>query len=126
MNQRTTVLILAILLMSYFPSLGYDSETESDETNFLDQNYKRTEISLNPNTMHSLSLVSSYFESEETRNLRADTPIGIFTEIGLIPSVLMKSELTSPRSDLLLILIDEETGLWDASCLLYTSPSPRD
>ena len=46
MNQRTTVLILAILLMSYFPSLEYDSETEYDEMNFLDQNYKRTEISL--------------------------------------------------------------------------------
>jgi uncharacterized membrane protein len=114
MNQRTTVLIIAILLISYLPSLEHDSETEYDEMNFLDQNYKRTEISPNPNTMHSLSLVSSYFESEETRNLRADTPVGIFTEMGLIPTVLMKSELTTPRSDLLLILIDGETGLWDA------------
>ena len=114
MNQRTTLLMLAILLMSYSPSLEYDSQTEYDEMNLLDQNYERIEISPNPNTMHSLPLVSSYFESEETRNLRADTPVGIFTEMGLIPTVLMKSELTSPRSDLLLILIDGETGLWDA------------
>jgi subtilisin family serine protease/uncharacterized membrane protein len=100
--------------MSYLPLLQYDSEVEYDQVNTLYQDYERTEISPNPHTMHSLSLVSSYMESEEIRNLRADTPIGIFTEIGLIPSVLMKSELIQPRLDLLLVLIDGETGLWDA------------
>ena len=114
MNQRTSVLILAILLISYIPLVENDSETEYSQIDSLNKEYERNEISPNPNTMHSLSLVSTYFETEEIRNLRADTPIGIYTEMGLIPRASMNSELTTPRSDLLLVLIDGETGLWDA------------
>jgi len=114
MNQRTSVLILAILLISYIPLVENDSETEYSQIDSLNKEYERNEISPNPDTMHSLSLVSTYFETEEIRNLRADTPIGIYTEMGLIPRASMNSELTIPRSDLLLVLIDGETGLWDA------------
>ena len=114
MNQRISVLLLGILLLSYLPLAEFETKIDNQQNNTLEPEYQRNEISPNPNSIQNLSPISSYFNLEEIRNLRADTPIGVYTELGLIPSVHMNSDLTLPRSDLSLVLIDGETGLWDA------------
>jgi len=114
MNQRMTTLVLALLLISYLPMMNSDTDYNYQSNTLLQPEYERTEISPKTDTIRDLETSNIYLGSEDIRSVRADSSIGIYTELGLLPSVSMNSELTTPRTDLLLVLIDGEVGLWDA------------
>ena len=94
MNKRTVILVLSLFLISYLPVFDYDDIKKTQEIEYLDSDYLRTEISPNPDTISNLEISNIYFGPEDKREVRADSSIGIYTENGLIPSVSMKSELT--------------------------------
>ena len=121
MNKRTVILVLSLFLISYLPVFDYDDIKKPQEIEYLDSDYLRTEISPNPDTISNLEISNIYFGPEDKREVRADSSIGIYTENGLIPSVSMKSELTKYRSDLMIVLVDGDVGLWDARIKIMDS-----
>lgn len=121
MNQRMVILVLGLFLFSYLPISDYDEFENSSESSFLNLDFIRTEISPNPDTMSNLDISSVYFGPEDTRDTRADSSIGVYTNNGLIPITSMKSELTLTRSDLMIVLIEGDVGLWDARIEIYES-----
>ncbi|MGY8702757.1 MAG: hypothetical protein ACKVGY_00320, partial [Candidatus Poseidoniales archaeon] len=83
MNQRMVILVLGLFLFSYLPISDYDEFENSSESSFLNLDFIRTEISPNPDTMSNLDISSVYFGPEDTRDTRADSSIGVYTNNGL-------------------------------------------
>ena len=84
MNQRVTLLVLGILMLSYAPSMGFGSDSTTNNSEGLNTGLDRVEISPDPNSIRDLGQPTIYDGMEDVREVTADT------------------------------------------CLLYTSPSPRD
>ena len=114
MNQRVTLLVLGILMLSYAPSMGFASDSTSDYSEELNMDFERVEISPDPNSIRDLGQPTIHEGMEDVRGVTADSVIGIYTESGLIPRLSMDSQIAEPRSDLVMALIDGEVGLWDA------------
>ncbi len=114
MNKRLVILVLSLFLISYLPIMDYEDSIINDKNEYLPIEITRAEISPNPDTINNFEVKSTYFGTEQIREVRADSSIGIYTENGLIPSVSIKTEFTKIRSDLMIVLIDGEVGLWDA------------
>ncbi len=111
MHKRSVVLVLAVLLLSYSP-LPPDSSS-GDET-LLRHSPERVEISPDPDSIQDLGspVISNGFE--DLRANRADSSIGVYTEMGLLPSTEMSSTMDEYRTDLAIAIVDGQTGLWDA------------
>ena len=114
MNQRVTLLVLGILMLSYAPSMGFGSDSTTNNSEGLNTGLDRVEISPDPNSIRDLGQPTIYDGMEDVREVTADTVIGIYTKLGLIPRVSMDSQISEPRSDLAIALVDGEVGLWDA------------
>ena len=81
MNQRVTLLVLGILMLSYAPSMGFGSDSTTNNSEGLNTGLDRVEISPDPNSIRDLGQPTIYDGMEDVR---------------------------------------------EVTCLLYTSPSPRD
>ncbi len=116
MTKRSVSLVMAVLLLSYIPILEHSSN--HDETSrgvwVLDSDVERIEISPDPNSIQDLGAPTIYNGYEDIRSVRADSAIGVYTETGLLPGVAMTLELAQTRSDLAVVLVDGQSGLWDA------------
>ena len=114
MNQRVTLLVLGILMLSYSPPMGHGDEIQVDGSEELSTGFERVEISPDPNSIRDLGEPTVHEGLEGVRQVIADTVIGIYTESGLIPRLSMDPGIAIPRSDLVMALVDGEVGLWDA------------
>ena len=54
--------------------------------------------------------------------MSAETPIGMYTLAGFIPSQTIQSEFTQSRQDLAMLLVDDMTGMWDARMTIEEIP----
>jgi hypothetical protein len=75
---------------------------------------EKVEISPDPNSIQDLGAPLIYSGFEDFRAARADSSIGVYTQVGLLPAVQMSVEMANPRNDLAVVLIDGEIGLWEA------------
>jgi len=114
MTKRSVTLILIVLLLSYAPVPDYSPTEDNPIMQSLDRTVERVEISPDPNSIQDLGSPLIYSGSEDLRVIRADSSIGVYTLAGLLPSVQMSTELTQPRNDLAIVLVDGEVGLWEA------------
>ena len=105
MNQRVTLLVLGILMLSYSPPMGHGDEIQMDGSEELPSGFERVEISPDPNSIRDLGEPTVHDGLEDVRQVIADTVIGIYTESGLIPRLSMDSGIAIPRSDLVLALM---------------------
>ena len=114
MSKRTVCLILGLFLLSYIPATDFFEEPDESFGTYMDGTTERIEISPNPNSITDLGapIITDSFES--TRSENADSSIGVFTHSGLIPSIYFSEDLAATRVDLALVIIDGNTGLWDA------------
>ena len=113
MTKRSVTLMIAILLLSYIPVIEQSKNSTDTSSPSLDGMYERVEISPDSNSIQDLGAPTIYSGFEDIRATRADSSIGVFTLSGLIPAVQMSTELAQPRSDLAMVLIDGEVGLWE-------------
>ena len=113
MTKRSVTLMIAILLLSYIPVIEQSKNSTDTSSQSLDGMYERVEISPDSNSIQDLGAPAIYSGFEDIRATRADSSIGVFTLSGLIPAVQMSTELAQPRSDLAMVLIDGEVGLWE-------------
>ena len=60
MNKRTVILVLSLFLISYLPVFDYDDIKKTQEIEYLDSDYLRTEISPNPDTMSNLEISNRF------------------------------------------------------------------
>ncbi len=114
MTKRSVTLIMIVLLLSYAPVPDYSPTEVNPIVQSLDRTVERVEISPDPNSIQDLGSPLIYSGSEDLRVIRADSSIGVYTLAGLLPSVQMSTELTQPRNDLAIVLVDGEVGLWEA------------
>jgi len=114
MTKRSVTLIMIVLMLSYAPVPDYSSTEDNPIVQSLDGTVERVEISPDPNSIQDLGSPLIYSGSEDLRVIRADSSIGVYTLAGLLPSVQMSTELTQPRNDLAIVLVDGQVGLWEA------------
>ncbi len=113
MNKRGSILILVTLLASYAPLIDQES-TDNQATSSLEQHQTRVEISPDPNSILDLGEPKITQTVEGIRDEIAESPIGVFTNQGLLLSEEIPDRLQPFRQDLLLVIIDSDVGLWDA------------
>ena len=111
MQKRSVVLVLGVLLLSYSP-LYHDTSSGNEE--LLPTSYEKVEISPDPNSIQDLGAPVISNGYEDLRANRADSSIGVYTELGLLPSTEMSVSMAESRSDLAIAIVDGQTGLWDA------------
>ena len=114
MARRTVYLILGVLLLSYIPLNDGISDSQTSPLVVLDDSVDRIEISPNPDSISDLGAPIITNSSEQSRSESADSIIGVYTHSGLIPSVYFSSEISDLRTDLAIVIIDGNIGLWDA------------
>ena len=114
MSQRASLLVLTILLLGMAPLSGTIIDESSTSELPLDNATQRIEISANPDSIRDLGESNIIEGFERTRSNTAESSIGVYTEIGFIPSVHIPSSLTVTRSDLVIVIVNGEVGIWDA------------
>ena len=114
MAKRTVYLILGVLLLSYIPLNDSMVSSQDSISGLLDESIERIEISPDPNSISDFGAPRIINSSEISRSESADSSIGTYTHSGLIPSVYFSEDISYPRTDLAIAIIDGETGLWDA------------
>jgi len=114
MRKQISTLVLIILLSS---TLNFQHHTDNDSANVeetLTLETNRIEISPDPNSIRDLGRPLISEGEEGTRDPRADSSIGIFSDDGLLLSKSVPRQLLEPRQDLIVVVIEPNTGLWDA------------
>ncbi|HII42526.1 TPA: S8 family serine peptidase [Candidatus Thalassarchaeaceae archaeon] len=114
MSKRTVCLILGVLLLSYIPLNDGTHESSDSFIEKLDESIQRIEISPDPNSISDLGAPRISNSSEILRSESADSTIGVYTHSGLIPSIYLSQDISFSRIDLAIVIIDGDTGLWDA------------
>ena len=114
MTKRMAVAILGIFLLSLAPAGGFDVETTGDSAEILDPVVTRIGIAPDPDSIQSLGEPQVLEGFERTRENTAESTIGVYTELGLIPSVHLPRALAEPRGDLAMVIVDGDVGIWDA------------
>ncbi len=114
MRKQISTLMFIILFSStlHFPSTYNSAITENSLELSLDRN--RVEISPDPDSIRDLGSPTIESGQEGTRGLWSDSSIGTFTMSGLILSEEIPVNLRATRSDLMVVLISPQTGLWEA------------
>ncbi|NDF33537.1 MAG: hypothetical protein EB157_03120 [Euryarchaeota archaeon] len=105
---------MGLFLISLIPAGDFDLNQVDDSTEALDRSVKRVEIAADPNSIQDLQSPTVSQGFERVRDNTADSIIGLYTESGLIPSVHLPNSLTQPRSDLAMVIVDGDVGIWDA------------
>ena len=114
MGRRIAIALIGLFLISLIPAGDFDINRVDDSTEALDRSVKRVEIAADPNSIQDLQSPTVSQGFERVRDNTADSIIGLYTESGLIPSVHLPNSLTQPRSDLAMVIVDGDVGIWDA------------
>ena len=117
MKKRGALLIAALLTTMMWGSIDFDNQdTLSDE-------YQIKQIDFSgPSRIADINEPVTFVGVERGRSMSADTPIGLYTLAGFIPSQTIDSEFTQSRKDLAMLLIDDATGMWDARMTIEEIP----
>ena len=121
MGQRIALALIGIFLISLAPAADFPAEQMEDSIETLDGVVKRIGIAADPNSIQDLGSPTVVEGFERIRDNTADSSIGVYTEIGLIPSVQLPNALSQPRQDLAIVIVDGSVGIWDARLVLEAS-----
>ena len=113
MTKRMAVAILGIFLLSLAPTGGIDVGTTGDSAEILDPVVTRIGIAPDPDSIQGLGEPQVLEGFERTRENTAESTIGVYTELGLIPSVHLPRALAEPRGDLAMVIVHVDV------CILY-------
>lgn len=114
MRKQISALLLIILLSSTLNFHDQSDNYSEDAKVILTPEINRIEISPDPNSIRDLGRPLISEGKEGTRDPRADSSIGIFSDDGLLLSKSVPGQLLEPRKDLMIVVIESQTGLWDA------------
>ncbi len=122
MRHRIVFCILGILLLSVVAPIStpHSSVSAIDEEGT--SGIERIELHLDPDSIGSAHPSASWDGEEEPRETIADTHIGVFTVDGLQSNVEVPEILTTIRTDIALVLIDGDVGLWQGRVALTELP----
>ena len=121
MGQRIAVALIGLFLISLLPVGDFNTDQAEDSTESLDWSVNRIEIAADPNSIQDLQSPTVTEGFERVRVNNADSSIGVYTESGLIPSVHLPNSLSHYRSDLAMVIVDGDVGIWDARLELESS-----
>ena len=113
MGKNVPLLILVLMLSSLSP-IAMQEEGVGEEIHDMGASTSRFEISPDPDSIRDLGKPVISTGEEGSRDPWADSSIGVFTNGGLILSDEIPDELQEARSDLRIVVVDGETGLWEA------------
>jgi len=114
MSKRTAVAMLGIFLLALAPVGDVAIVPEDDSVGVLDPVVNRIGIAPDPDSIQDLGAARVVEGFERTRDNVAESSIGVFTELGLIPSIHLSRALAEPRADLAMVIVDGDVGIWDA------------
>ena len=122
MRQRIVFCILGILLLSVMSPFSTPKEQFSPIEEEGTSGIERIEIHPDPDSIGSAHPSASWDGEEQPRETTADTHIGVFTIDGLQSNVEVPEVLTTIRTDIALVLIDGDVGLWPGRVALNELP----
>ena len=117
MKKRGALLMAALLTTMMWGSIDLDNRDHL----FDEHRIKHVDLS-GPSRITDIPEPVSFFGVERSRSMSANTPIGIYTLAGFIPSQSIQSEFTQPRQDLAMVLVDDLFGMWDARVAIEEIP----
>ena len=122
MRHRTVLCILAVLLLSSAVPFSTPPPSISDSVDEGTSGIERIVITPDPDSIGSAHPSASWDGEEHVRETTADTHIGLFTIDGLESDVEVPEILTEIRTDIALVLIEGDVGLWDGRVALTELP----
>ena len=114
MTKRTAVAILGIFLLALAPVGDFAGAPQDSSVEALDSEVNRIGIAPDPDSIQDLGAARVVEGFERTRDNVAESSIGVYTELGLIPSVHLPRALAEPRGDLAMVIVNGDVGIWDA------------
>ena len=114
MEKQISVFILIFLLSSTLSIPNQGEPTTGATLEELPADVTRIEISPDPNSVRDLGTPYISEGAEGERGLWADSSIGAFTSSGLLLDSAIPPSMAMERSDLMMVLISPDTGLWEA------------
>ena len=122
MRHRTVICILAVLLLASATPFAHPLESPPEATEDATSGIERIVITPDPDSIGSAHPSASWDGEEMIRETIADTHIGLFTIDGLQSDVEVPEVLTQIRTDIALILIEGDVGLWQGRVALTELP----
>ena len=122
MKQRIALTILTVLLLCSLAPLSYPTASIPDEAEEGTSGIERIVLTPDPDRIGSASPSASWDGSEQIRETIADTHLGVFSVNGLESDIEIPEVLTTIRTDIALVLIDGEVGLWPGRVALSELP----
>ena len=122
MRHRTIFCILGVLLLSSATPFATPNPSISEVSEVALPSIERIELIPDPDSIHSAFPTSSWEGQEIHRETIADTHLGIFTVDGLQSEVEVPEVLATIRTDIALVLIDGDVGLWQGRVALTELP----
>ena len=122
MKQRIALTILTVLLLCSLAPLSYPTASIPDDAEEGTSGIERIVLTPDPDRIGSASPSASWDGSEQIRETIADTHLGVFTVDGLQSDIEIPEVLTTIRTDIALVLIDGEVGLWPGRVALSELP----
>ena len=114
MEKQISAFILIFLLSSMLSLPNQGTPTPDGMPDELPTDVTRIEISPDPNSVRDLGAPIISQGEEGSRGLWADSSIGDFTTSGLTLDSGIPPSMMADRSDLMMVLISPDTGLWEA------------
>jgi len=114
MEKQISAFVLIFLLSSTLSLPNQDPPNEDGALDELSSDVTRIEISPDPNSVRDLGTPTISEGTEGGRGLWADSSIGVFTASGLLLDSGIPPSMALERSDLMVVLISPDTGLWEA------------
>ena len=118
MRERTVICILTILLLSIATPFSSPLEPVPEVVEEGASGIERIVITPDPDSIGSAHPSASWDGEEQIRETTADTHIGRFTVNGLESNLEVPEVLTTIRTDIALVLIEGEVGLWQGRVAL--------
>ena len=122
MRHRIPFCILVVLLLSSATPFATPPSPVSDITEEGAPSIERIEIIPDPDSIRSAHPSASWDGEEIHRATIADTHLGIFDIEGLQSDVEVPEVLATIRTDIALVLIDGDVGLWQGRVALTELP----
>lgn len=114
MEKHVSALVLIVLLSSTLSLPNQEPPSFEETRDELSMDVTRIEISPDPHSVRDLGAPTIAEGEEGQRGPWADSSIGTYTTSGLLLDSEIPSSMMGARSDLMMVLISPETGLWDA------------
>ena len=114
MEKHVSVFVLIVLLSSTLSLPNQEPPSYDEMRDDLSTDVTRIEISPDPHSVRDLGTPIIAEGEEGQRGPWADSSIGTYTTSGLLLDAEIPSSMMGARSDLMMVLISPETGLWDA------------